>query len=318
MEYVRPVDPLEAARLLAEGASAPLGGGTDLLVTIREGLTSPERVVDLRGLPGFTDIAELPDGALHIGAGVRIADLASHQRIVESFPALAQACEAVGSPALRHMGTLGGNLCQRPRCWYFRSGIPCLKSGGSHCPAVDGENQHLAILGGGPCHAIHPSDPAVALFALNAHVLIMGPAAERSVPVESFYVLPDSDPRRETVDEPREFVASVVLPAAAAGGTQWFSKVLQRGAWDFALASVAVSKRTDGSVRIVLGGVAPTPWRVNPSVEEDVAAGPLSADDLDSLAERALYDARPLSKNGYKVELASALLREAMRIASSS
>jgi xanthine dehydrogenase YagS FAD-binding subunit len=158
----------------------------------------------------------------------------------------------------------------------------------------------------------------VALLALDAQVVVIGAAGEHSVPIESFLVLPETDPRGESVLEPGEFVAAVELPAAAAGGTQWFSKVLQRGAWDFALASVAVSKRTDGSVRIVLGGVAPTPWRVNPSVEEDVAAGPLSADDLDYLAERALYDARPLSKNGYKVELASALLREAMRIASSS
>jgi xanthine dehydrogenase YagS FAD-binding subunit len=318
MEYVRAVDSDQATRLLAETGAAPLGGGTDLLVTIREGLSAPSRVVDLSDVPGFGMLDWRPDGSLRVGAGVRLSALAADDRIITSFPALAQACEAVGSPALRNMGTLGGNLCQRPRCWYFRSGVPCLKSGGDACPAVDGENRHLAILGGGPCHAIHPSDPAVALVALEARVHVAGPWGERVVPVESFHVGPVDDARRETILEAGEFVLAVDISAEAAGGTQWFSKVIQRGAWDFALASIAVAKRPDGSVRLVLGGVAPTPWRVNPSVEEDVAAAPLSPDDLDALAERALHDARPLSQNGYKVDLAKALLREAMRIASSS
>lgn len=318
MEFVRAVDPDEASRLLTERGAAPLGGGTDLLVTIREGLSSPGRLVDLSRIPGFGSIERLADGSLRIGGGTRLAAIALDRQVADFFPALAKACEAVGSPALRNMGTLGGNLCQRPRCWYFRSGIPCLKSGGTTCPAADGENQHLAILGGGPCYAVHPSDPAVALVALDARVVVSGPGGEHTVPMESFLVGPRPDPRRENVLDAGEFVLGVEVPAAAAGGTQWFSKVIQRGAWDFALASIAAVKRTDGAVRLVLGGVAPAPWRVNPSVEEDVAAGPLAPDDLDALAERALYDARPLSKNGYKMQLATALLREAMRITSSS
>jgi xanthine dehydrogenase YagS FAD-binding subunit len=318
MEFVRAVDPDEASRLLTERGAAPLGGGTDLLVTIREGLSSPGRLVDLSRIPGFGSIDRLADGSLRIGGGARLAAIAVAPIVAGSFPSLAQACDAVGSPALRNMGTLGGNLCQRPRCWYFRSGIPCLKSGGTACPAVEGENRHLAILGGGPCYAVHPSDPAVALVALDARVVVAGPGGEHTVPVESFLVGPRPDPRRETVLDAGEFVLGIEVPAAAAGGTQWFSKAIQRGEWDFALASIAAVKRTDGAVRIVLGGVAPAPWRVNPSVEEDVAAGPLAPDDLDALAERALHDARPLSKNVYKVRLATALLREAMRITSSS
>jgi xanthine dehydrogenase YagS FAD-binding subunit len=258
------------------------------------------------------------DGSLRIGAATSLDTIADDARVRASFPALAQACESVGSPALRNMGTIGGNLCQRPRCWYFRSAIPCLKSTGTDCPARDGENAHHVIFGGGPCYAVHPSDPAVALTALDAVIHVEGPAGPRAVPIADFFVLPDPDPRRETVLEPGEFIAAISLPAESSGGRQRYMKVLQRAAWDFALASIAVVRRVDGSVRMVLGGVAPVPWRVNPSVEEDVASAPLSSDDLDTLAERALYDARPLSRNGYKVALSRALLREAMAFASGS
>ncbi len=312
MNYERPISVGFAVERLSHPNAHALGGGTDLLVTIREGLVHPEQLVDLRALPGGSLVSELADGAVSIGAGVTIAQLAEDVRIRERFPALAQACESVGSPALRNMGTLGGNLGQRPRCWYFRSGIPCLKSSGTDCPAVQGENTHHAIFGGGPCFALNPSDPAVALVALDATIEVIGRQGERKIPIEKFFVLPDPDPKRENVLQHGEFVSAVVLPAHSSGGRQQYTKVLQRGAWDFALASMAAVRRADGTVRMVLGGVAPIPWRVNPSVEEDVASAPLAADDLDVLAERAMYDARPLAKNGYKVVLAKNLLREAM------
>jgi xanthine dehydrogenase YagS FAD-binding subunit len=249
---------------------------------------------------------------MRIGAATRIATIAEDPKVVDRFPALAQACESVGSPALRNMGTLGGNLCQRPRCWYFRSGIPCLKSGGNDCPAVNGENTHHAILGGGPCFALNPSDPAVALTALEATIEVTGSRGSRMVPAPGFFVLPDRNPAKETVLAEGEFVTAIIVPGYSSGGRQRYIKVLQRGAWDFALASIAAVRRTDGAVRMVLGGVAPVPWRVNPSVEEDIASAPLSADDFEVLAERAMYDAKPLSRNGYKVTLAQSLLREAM------
>lgn len=315
MEYERPPNSSTAVALLADPNSYPLGGGTDLLVTLHEGLVRPDRLVDLRSLSGSDAIASGPGGSLRIGASARIDSIAGDSQVRERFPALAMACESVGSPALRNMGTLGGNLCQRPRCAYFRSGIPCLKSNGTDCPAVRGDHTHHAIFGGGPCFALNPSDPAVALVALDAIVLITGPVGERSVPIADFFVLPDPDPRRENVLTPGEFITAVDLPSGSSGGRQRYTKVLQRGAWDFALASIAVVRRVDGSVRMVLGGVAPIPWRVNPSVEEDVASAPLSEDDFDVLAERAFYDARPLSLNAYKVALAKSLLREAIAFA---
>jgi xanthine dehydrogenase YagS FAD-binding subunit len=302
----------DAVRSLADAGATPLGGGTDLLVLIEEGLATPNVLVDLRRVPGARGVTVESDGVVRVGAATRLSDLARDGTIRDRFPALAQACEAVGTPALRNMGTIGGNLCQRPRCWYFRRNIRCRKNGGDTCPAVDGENQYLAILGGGPCYIVHPSDPAVALTALEARVEITGPGGSHWVEIDRFYNLPRQRIEHETVLEHGEFVTAVALPPESAGGVQRYYKLMQRGAWDFALVSLAALKRPDGEVRLVLGGVAPRPWRVTSSVEEDVSTGGLDAEGIETLAARALIDAEPLSKNGYKVELAASLLREAI------
>ena len=312
-EYHRARSFAEAARLVASPETLPLGGGTDLLVAIDEGITTASGVVDLRAIPDSNRIDVLPDGGVRLGAAARIVDIAHNAAIREKFPALAAACDAVASPALRNMGTIGGNLCQRPRCWYFRRGVACHKNGGASCPAVEGENQYLAILDGGPCHVVHPSDPAVALSVLDAMIEVENGGGTRDVPIADFFVLPKDRMDRETSLRDGEIVSAVSIPAAAAGGKQMYKKLMQRGAWDFALVSIAAARRVDGSVRIALGGVAPRPWRAPESVEEDVASGGLDDDSIGALAERALYDASPLSKNGYKVAMAASLLREAMR-----
>ncbi len=311
--YHRALTRDDATAQLAHAGSAPMGGGTDLLVAIEEGLARPARVVDLRGIREADAIAVQADGSLRIGGSARVHDVARHRAMLEQWPVLAQACESVGTPALRHMGTIGGNLCQRPRCWYFRRGISCFKSGGDACPAEEGENQYLAIVPAGPCHAVHPSDPAVALAALDATIEITGAGGTRPVPIADFFVGPAASVDRETVVEPGEFVSAVVVGAESAGGVQHYHKLMQREAWDFALVSIAAVRRRSGAVRMAMGGVAGAPWRVNSSVEEDVESGGLDDDSIASLAERALYDVKPLSKNGYKVELAGALLRQAMR-----
>lgn len=269
--------------------------------------------MDLRFIPDGARLTWSADGNLRIGSAASLRDIAADALVRERYPALAQACDSVGSPALRNMGTLGGNLCQRPRCWYFRRAIPCLKNGGSSCPAASGENQYHAILDGGPCHIVHPSDPAVALTVLAADVEVTGHSGSRLVPIERFYVLPSERLDSETVLRTGEVVSAIVLGAAAVGGRQWYRKLMQRGAWDFALVSIAAARRQDGSVRLAMGGVAPRPWRVAASVEEDVASGGLDEDSITALADRALYDAAPLAKNGYKVALARSLLRDALR-----
>ena len=310
--YQRAKSFADASRLLDAGAQ-PLGGGTDLLTCIQEGIVAPDVVVDLRTVAGGDAIEALPDGGLRIGAAARVHDIAGHPLARDRFNALSDACGAVGSPALRHMGTLGGNLCQRPRCWYFRRGIPCLKNGGTTCHARDGENQYHAILEGGPCWIVHPSDPAVALLALDASVELQKGSATRTIPIADFFVLPSERMDLETVLGEGEIVSAIVLPGASAHGRQLYRKLMQREAWDFALASIAAVRRPDGTVRMAMGGVAPRPWRVPESIEEDVASGGLDEDSIAALAERALYDARPLAKNGYKVGLAASLLRDAMR-----
>jgi xanthine dehydrogenase YagS FAD-binding subunit len=299
----------DAVHQLDQPGAVSLGGGTDLLATIAEELARPDVLVDLRTIPDSTAVHATAEGGVRIGASALIADISSHPLVRDRYAALAEACDVVGSPALRHMGTIGGNLCQRPRCWYFRRGVPCLKNGGSACPAVDGENQYLAILDGGPCYVVHPSDPAVALTALDAVVEVASVRGSRTVAMADFYVLPSERLDRETVLEPGEVVVAVVLPPGAAGGIQQYRKLIQREAWDFALVSVAGCRREDGEVRLVCGGVAPRPWRVNSSVEEDVASGGLDDDTIATLVDRALLDAEPLSRNAYKVDMAAALLR---------
>ena len=312
--YHRPESAGAAIAALGASASCPHGGGIDLLVTMREGLAHPAHLVDVRHMRGARDIAVRADGSVRLGGAVRIADLAAHGVIRERFRSLAEAARLVGTPALRNMGTIAGNLCQRPHCWYFRRRVPCLKNGGAGCVAVDGENQYHAILGGGPCHAVHPSDPAVALTALEATIELLGQhESRRSVPIGAFFEHAESNPLGETVLASGEMIEAIELPARSAGGTQRYDKLMQRGAWDFALVSLAGIKRTDGEVRLVLGGVSPAPYRVNQSVEEDVASGALDDESADALAERALYDAVPLSKNSYKAVQAAALLRRAMR-----
>jgi xanthine dehydrogenase YagS FAD-binding subunit len=239
--------------------------------------------------------------------------MAEHPLLVSQAAALAQACGAVGTPALRAMGTLGGNLLQRPRCWYWRSGHSCAKSGGTGCPAVDGEHQYHAIVEAGPCWAVHPSDPAVALVALEASVVVASAPGSRVVPMAELYGTSSEDPTREARLAHGEVVVEVRIPRDSLGGTQTYTKVMQRAAWDFALVSLAATRRANGDVRLVLGGVGPRPWRINPSIEEDVASGGLDDDSIDALAERALYDAEPLPGTAYKVTQARALLVDAMR-----
>jgi xanthine dehydrogenase YagS FAD-binding subunit len=300
------------ARLSAPGHVA-IGGGTDLLVTIEERLAQPAAVVDVRALAESLGVRETADGGVRIGAAERLADVAEHRLIRERYAALAIACEQVGTPAIRSMATLGGNLCQRPRCWYFRRNIPCHKNGGTTCPARDGENQYLAILEGGPCYIVHPSDPAVALVALDATIEIAGPGGRRDVPAAEFFVLPSERMERETVVADGELVIGVRLPAASSGGVQHYVKLMQREAWDFALVSLAAVRRADGDVRLVLGGVSPRPYRIYTSVEEEATSGGLDEETIAGLAVRALLDAEPLAKNGYKLALAASLLRDAIR-----
>jgi len=301
------------AALAAEG-TLPVAGGTDLVPCVDEGILTPTRVLDVRALPGAGAITLHADGSATIGAAVRISDLATHTGLRERFAVLAEAAASVGTPALRNMGTIGGNLAQRHHCWYFRRGVGCFKRGGTQCAAVEGEHEYHGIVADGTCRAVHPSDPAVALEALDAIVVVArAGATERRLSIAELYAGAANNAQSEVTLAHGDLITAIELPAAAADGMQHWEKVMQRGAWDFALVSCAAVRRTDGTVRLALGGVALAPWRISLSVEEDIASGGLDEDSIDALAERAMYDVEPLARNGYKVTLAQTVLKRAMQ-----
>jgi xanthine dehydrogenase YagS FAD-binding subunit len=308
----------QATEWLAEGpgSAMALAGGTDLLDLMKERIAVPRRVVSLGSIPGLEGVERTEEGGVRIGALTKLERLRTDPAISTSYPVLAEALGTVATPQIRNMATLGGNLCQRPRCWYLRGdSFDCLRKGGDTCFAVDGENEHHAILGGSGCFIIHPSDAGPALIALDAAVHLAGPEGERSLPLESFYVGPEEEILQETVLQPGELVAALTLPPPAPGARSRYVKLTQRGAWDFALASAAVRLDMEGGkcrqARICLGGVAPVPWRA-PAAEEFLAGQKLDERAASRAAEEALRGSAPLSKNAYKVRLARTAVRRAI------
>jgi xanthine dehydrogenase YagS FAD-binding subunit len=313
--YVRAKSVADGVRQLAAPGARIHAGGTDLLGCLRDGVFKAEKLVSLSGLADLRGIAPVPAGGLRIGALATLAQVAADKTINESYRALAQAAAAAASPQLRNLGTLGGNLCQRPRCWYFRGDFDCLRKGGAHCFAEGGENQYHAILGAERCYIVHPSDTAPALLALGARVRIAGPGGTRVVPLSGFFVGPKTSVTRETVLEKNEIVTEVLLPAAEPALRSSYRKVRGRGAWDFALAGVALSVLiTEGKVaraRVVFSGAAPVPWR-SEAVEQAITGKAITPDVAAAAAEAGVKDASPMEKNGYKVPLFKGLVTEAL------
>jgi xanthine dehydrogenase YagS FAD-binding subunit len=314
----------EASALLKKhGAKAQaLAGGGDLLYLMKdyvEGpkMKSPSVLVNLESIPGIDKVRYEPGKGLAMGAMVKVADVEADRTVAEKYPVIRQAAAGMGSSQLRNMGTLGGNLCQRPRCWYYRKReIECLKKGGETCWAKGGENRYYhAILEGGPCYMVHPSDMAPALIAAGAIVTLVGGKASRSVPLERFYVTTKDNLYQETVLAPGELVAEVRVPEPKQGTRSAYVKARIRGSWDFALASAAVSLRaTNGVVqeaRVCLGGVSPRPYRAE-AAEKALVGKKADEAAAKAAAEAALADAEPMSMNAYKVDLAKAVLKRAI------
>ena len=288
-----------------------MAGGTDLLGEIKEGTVEPDVVVDLRTIPDLAYIKKEKD-AVRIGALTTVADLAENPVIAQDYPVLKQAVEVIGSPQLRNMGTVGGNLCQRPRCWYYRDvDVVCRKKGGSKCFAYKGRNKYHAIIGGGMCYIVYPSDLAPALIALEANVAISSPRGEKTIPLADFYALPSVNVHKENVLEPDEVLREVRIPPATKDDRSAYNKFIERGSWDFAVVSAAVkgtvSGKTFKDIRIVLGGIAPIPWRLQ-KAEEAIKGRRLSEEAVRVVAREALQDAKPLEENGYKKDLVEVVL----------
>jgi xanthine dehydrogenase YagS FAD-binding subunit len=308
----------EVAALLAEAAetTALIAGGTDLLDELKSGVAAAALVVDLRGVPGLAGVAREKDG-LRIGAMTRVVDLAGDSGVARDYPSLKEAALSLATPQLRNVGTVGGNLCQRPRCWYYRDPeVVCRKKGGVNCYAYQGRNKYHAIFGGSGCFIVFPSDLAPALISLGATVTIGSARGDKVMPLEALYAGPAVDVTRETVLAKGQFLKSVLVPAPKAGQKAVYVKIKERGTWDFALVSAAVAGvLKDGAftdISVVCGGVAPIPWRLKKA--EDVLRGqPLTEALAVKAAEAALKDASPLRENGYKADLVTAALKQAVR-----
>ena len=321
--YINATSLEQVTSLLSESAWGEvmlIAGGTDLLAELKEYIETPKTLVNLKTLPGMDSITADASG-LKIGALATVADIARHSTIQHHYTVLAQAAASVATPQIRNVGTVGGNLCQRPRCWYYRDEtINCLKKGGDTCYAVDGLSKYHAILGGDPVYIVHPSDLAPALIALGASVKIVGPEGEKTMSLEEFFTLPATNPFRENVLEPNEIVVEVTVPAAKANTKSVYLKAREKGAPDFALSSVAGVFEMDGqtckTASIVLGGVAPAPWR---SKEAEAAlTGKMIDESVSTQAGAdAVKDAQPLNDNAYKVTLTQNLISRAAMMAAS-
>ena len=292
--------------------------GIDLLDLLKEGLLKPSKIVSLSEVPGLDEVAEEKDGGLKIGPMVTLAALFENELVQQRYPALADALGGAASPQIRNVASLGGNLLQRPRCWYFRSqAFRCLRKGGGHCFAITGENQYHAIFNNMPCAIVHPSTAATVLVALGATIELTGPdGTARRILLEDFFVLPDRDVQRENDLKPQEILTAIRLPKPSAGLRMAHIKQGEKDSFDWPIADVAVALDLDagGTCRraaIVLGAAAPVPHRaiaaeaalVGKRIDENAAA---------EAGRAALEGATPLSKNGYKLPLFETVVRRAI------
>ena len=317
-EYVTATGLGQAIGLLDgdDAATRLLAGGTDLLPLMKLDLVRPRRVVDLKSVAEIASGIDASASGVSIGALTTLAALESSSLLRDGYTALAEAASSAATPQIRNRATLGGNLLQRPRCWYYRSSqFHCWLKGGDTCHARDGQNQLHAVYGDSPCVAVHPSDPAAALLVLGAEVEVSTGANSRRLSMSDFYTLPSEDHRLESTLQPDEVLTRISLPALD-DVRSTYRKAMNRKVWAFALVGVAAALRLDGGrahdVRLVLSGVAPIPWRVA-AAERTLEDAALDDNAIARAAEVALAEARPLGLNGYKVPLARGLIQQALR-----
>ncbi len=290
------------------------GGGTDLLQQIKDGTDLADVVLNLRTVDGANSIAS-SSGDISIGGLVTLNDLASDPLVVAGLTAIAQAAVSVGTPQIRNVATMAGNVTQRPWCWYYRNGFNCFKAGGDRCFSVNGENGQHAIFGGGPSYIVHPSDVAPALVAFDAVFTVSGPDGDRELSSEDFFILPITNPARENSLAVGELLTGVRIPATSANTVSTYYKIMDRKAWTHAEVGVASVIQRDGNqvqkASIVLAGVAPIPWRVE-AVEDFLAGKQISEAVAREAGELAIEDAQPLSNNAHKLPMASAAIETAI------
>ncbi len=316
-EVVTPRDLPNAVKLLSGRNHAALAGGVDLLDLLKQNIVAPQSLVNLKGVGAMDAIETDESGGVRIGALVKLSEVAANPTLRERYGAVAEAAAQAATPQVRNLATVGGNLLQRPRCWYFRHpDVNCLKKGGDRCYAPGGLNRYHAILGGGPSFIVHPSNLAPALVAFAASVKLIGPGGERTLELERFFTLPRIDPTRENVLDTGEVLIEVMIPAPAPGAASAYLEAREKQSFDWPLVSVAAIVVSDDThlirdARVVMGAVAPIPWRSH-EAETALRGARLDSSAAARAAEVALKPAAPLSDNGYKVPIAKALVRRAV------
>jgi xanthine dehydrogenase YagS FAD-binding subunit len=313
-EYANPTTPAQALKLLTPG-SAPLAGGSDLLALMKDEVETPNRLVNLKDLRDLKGIRWDPKTGLRIGALVTIDEVASDPTLKFDYSALANAFGRVAGPQIRNVATVGGNLCQRPRCWYFRNGFGLLPMKDGKSMAVEGDNRYHAILGNdGPAYFVTPSTVAPLLVALGAQVAVLGPQGERRMDLERFFRIPQKDGEREHDLAPGEIVTEIVVPPASGLRVASY-EVRQREKLDWSLATASVVLEMDGPrvnrARVVLGQVAPIPWTAK-AAEALLVGKTLDRALAEKAGEAAVEGAKPLSRNRYKVQLARVAVKRAL------
>jgi|SRR5271157_243256 len=316
-EYARPKSAQEAVKLLAggEGGALALAGGTDLISLMKDGAAKPKRLVSLQHVSELKGISFHGESGLRLGAGVTLEELMENAEVRQHYPALVQAAEGVSSPQIRSTGTVGGDLCQRPRCWYYRAGYGLLAVYNGKPLVPDGDNRYHAILGNsGPAYFVSPSSLAPILMALNAKVKFHGPEGARELSVQDFFVTPKSDQESEHALRPGEIVTDILVPNPGDVKMAVY-EVRQKEALDWPLAAAAVVLKLEGgsvqSASVVLGHVAPVPWP-SPEAEEALKGKSVNEDAAWEAGKAALSKATPLSKNAYKVQLARVAVKRAI------
>jgi len=307
-EYATPTTVDQAIAAMNEGAVYK-AGGVDLIDRMKEGIDHPTRLVDLHGIVDLRGI-KMDDAGLTIGATTTLGELAAHAAVKQSFAALAEAAASAANPQIRNVATCGGNLLQRPRCWYFRTAeFKCLKKGGATCFAQKGENRYHSIFGGGPSYIVHPSTLATALVALGGRIK----TNKREIALAEFFTLPSADYEKENVLGEHEIITQILVPRTTA--RTGFFAIKERQVYDWPLAEVAVALQMDGgkckAASIVLGAAAPIPWRARKA--EQALVGKAITDESARAAGRAAVEgAQPLAKNGYKIPMFEAAVARAI------
>ncbi len=299
-----------------------MAGGNDSLDWFKDRIKRPKYVVELGGIAALKGIRAMPDGGMEIGALTTLTEIATNPMIQQRYGVLSTAAGRVASPQIRNSGTLGGNVSQDARCWYYRYGVNCYRAGGTTCYAdtPEGQNREHCLWGASRCVAVSPSDTAPALVALDASMVIQGPKGERVVPAEQYFIGPDVDIRRMTVLEHGDVLKALRIPAEWSGAKFYFEKVADRNVWDFPLVNVAAALVTDGDgegakitkARIVAGAVQAKPRRLT-QVEAVVVGQPKSADTAKLAGQAAVRGATPLNYNHFKIPLLQNLVTRAVR-----